>query len=100
MGGGSAPLTVEDSVQGITQILLTAAQVQFKVSEVPVYHSKMEITLVMLVVVNCFSYLLFSFSFHLQSKDVATPAAYRTFEDKLKNNNIVFAAFDGGLLPW
>ena len=33
MGGGSAPLTVEDSVQGITQILLTAAQVQFKVSE-------------------------------------------------------------------
>lgn len=64
MGGGSAPLTVEDSVQGITQILLTAAQMQFK------------------------------------SKDVATPAAYKTFEDKLKNNNIVFAAFDGSLLPW
>ena len=96
----SAPLTVEDSVQGITQLLLTAAQMQFKVSEVPVCHSKMEITLILLFVVYCFSCLLFSFFPRLQSKDVATPAAYKTFEDKLKNNNIVFAAFDGSLLPW
>jgi len=38
MGGGSAPLTVEDSVRGITQLLITAAQVQCKVTEVHLFY--------------------------------------------------------------
>ena len=88
---GKPPMTVEDSAKGITQLLLTAAQVQLKVR--PFF--------ALLAQLRTLSFFCNDVGFFLpQTTDAEVPDKLVKFEEKFKKSSIVFSTLDGELLPW